>query len=278
MALKRFYDNQDDIPEALRDAYVERDGKYVLDAEASDGEKNAEDVRKALAARDNEKSNYAKLAKEFEAFKAQLGGIDPARLPDAIDALSKVDDLEHQRLLDEKKFEEAAEQKYKRKMAEMMRQMETVEQSVSEWKSKYDTAINRLRTEAVTKTLTQLMNENGANPKMTPFIINELEKTWELDENLNLAPIALSSDGEKMTAYGADGKPLTPREQVVTFLKETPWAVLESRGTGSSHQSNGANGNGQVSITREEARDVNVYARRKEQAEKAGQELVIMNN
>lgn len=272
--------NLDDIPEEFRNLFTEQDGRYTLDTNAlGESRKTADDVRRALQARDNEKGEAEKLRKELASMREQLGGIDPSRLKEAKDALGRLDELEqerekveHERLISEKKFEEAAERKYHRQLTELQRQIEALNQSVEQRQSQFDNVMNDLRESRINSELSQAFIQAGVNPSMLPFILEKEAKRWELDpETRQPVPIELIEDGRsKVTAMGSDGKPLTKKEHADTFLRENVWAALPSRGSNSQHQANTPS-NGSFTISRTEARTNNrKYEQLMEQAQKVG--------
>lgn len=265
--------NFDDIPEEYRSLFLEQDGRYSLDVnKLKESSKTADDVRRALSARDNEKSEAEKLRKELATLREQLGDIDPSRLPEAKDALGRIDQLEHERLIAEKKFEEAAEKKYQRQLAEMQRQIDALNQAVEERQAQFDNVLNDLKESRITGELSEAFIQAGADPKMLPFILEKEAKRYELDpETRRSVPIEWIDGGKnKVTAMGKDGKPLTKKEHADTFLLENPWAALPSGGSGSRHQ-NGPSGQTAFSMSRAEARVNNrKYEQLQQQAEKAG--------
>jgi len=279
MALKRIVDSIEDIPEALRDAYVERDGKYHLDAEPGDGEKNAEDVRKALQARDAERRKSQERQQRLEELEAKLKGIDLDRLPEALDALSKVDEIEDQKLVDEKRFEELAEKKFQRQIAELNRKIETLTHAAQEQQSKYETLFSDFRNVRVNEAIGKELIAAGIDPDFLDAATMMLSKSWEIDpETRQPVPIEFINNGQdKVTATGADGNALTMKESSLNFIRERPKWALQSHGSGSAHQSS-ANGNGQYRITEAEAQDFTKYKAAKDRAAKAGAELEIVAN
>lgn len=272
--------NLDDIPEEFRNLFTEQDGRYTLDTNAlSEGKKTAEDVRRALQARDNEKGEAEKLRKELASLREQLGGIDPSRLSEAKAALGRLDELEqerdkieHERLISEKKFEEAAERKYHRQLTELQRQIETLNQTIEQRQSQFENVMNDLKESRINSELSEAFIQAGVNPSMLPFILEKEAKRWELDpETRQSVPIELIEGGKsKVTAMGSDGKPLTKKEHADTFLRENAWAALPSRGSSSQHQNN-TTSNGAFAISRAEARSNNrKYEQLVEQASKVG--------
>jgi len=277
MALKQFYDNQDDIPEGLTDYYVEVNNRWELDAEPGEGVKSAEDVRRALQARDNEKAERTRVKAELDKLREVLGDIDAERLPDAIEALKKVEELEHDQLISEKKYEEAAAKKFERRMAELQRNVEAAQNQNAQMEAKIQEQRERLQAVVIEGELQRQFLSEGGDPQKVRYLMMDAKQKWELDpESDEPVPVDFLDNGKtKVTAVGADGKTLTMQEQVKTMLAENPWAVLESSGSRSSHQS-GASVNGQYRITETEAKDFGKYKSMKAQAEKANTELEIV--
>src|SRR5688572_3528152 len=249
--------NLDDLPEQFRNLFVERDGRYTIDdSRLGDFQKNADDVRRALSARDNEKRNVEELRKQLQALQDQMGGIDPSQLSQALEAQKRIEELEHQQLISEKKFEEAAEKKYTRQIAEMQRQIESLNSAVKERETQYTTAMSDLEDARITTQLTAALTEAGVNPKMVPYIIATERKNWELDpETRQPIPIEYVDNGRsKVTAMGPDGKPLTFKTHATTFLQNNPDFALPSNGSNAVHQNNRQGNGTSITIRRDEAR------------------------
>lgn len=266
--------NLDDIPEQFRSLFVERDGRYTIDDRAlGDFQKNAEDVRRALSARDNEKANAEKYRRELQALQEQMGGLDPSKIPEALKAQERIEELEHQQLISEKKYEEAAERKYQRQVAEMQRQIESLNNAVKERESQYSTIISDLEDARITTQLTSALTEAGVNPKMVPYIIAAERKKWELDpETRQPVPVEYVNNGrDKVTAMGPDGKPLTFKTHATTFLQDNPDFALPSSGSNATHQ-NGRQTNGTaITVRRDEIRqDPRRYEAARTEAESRG--------
>lgn len=272
MALKRSYDSQEDIPEGMESFYVERDGQWMLDAEPGDADRNAEDVRRAMRARDNEKAEREKLRKELDAMKERIGDIDLDRLPDIQEVQKKLEESEHQKLIDEKKFEEAAERKFHRQIQEMTRKIEALEGAVNERETSLSSLQSDFASRVIDDSLQQAYIESGGDPVRSKYAVQALREAWEFDkENRKPTPIQKLDDGSVVTAIGADGKPLTMKEQVSTFLRDEPWFQLGSTGTNSAHQ---PSQNGQGSRFRISGDEIKAnfsrYEQVKAEAEKAG--------
>lgn len=271
--------NFDDIPEQFRSMFVERDGQYTIDTQKiSEFSKNSEDVRRALSARDNEKANAEKFRRQLEELQQQMGGVDLSRVPDLLKAQEKIEELEHQQLIAEKKFEEAAEKKFQRQLAEMQRQMEALKTSITDHQTKYERAMQDLEESKISTQLTHELINAGVNPQMIPFILEKERKAWELDpETREPVPITYLENGKnKVTAMGVDGKPLTFKGHANTFLQDNPWAAMASNGSQATHQQQ-RSGNGSFTIRRDEVKaDVRKYEALKEQAQKVGAQVTIV--
>src|SRR5688500_15024001 len=272
--------NLDDLPEQFRNLFVERDGRYTIDdGRLGDFQKNADDVRRALSARDNEKRNVEELRKQLQAIQDQMGSIDPSQLSQALEAQKRIEELEHQQLISEKKFEEAAEKKYTRQIAEMQRQIESLSSVVKERETQYTTVMSDLEDARITTQLTAALTEAGVNPKMVPYIIATERKNWELDpETRQPTPIEYVDNGRsKVTAMGPDGKPLTFKTHATTFLQNNPDFALPSNGSNAVHQNNRQNGS-VIAVRRDEIRqDPRRYQAAKEEAESRGLPLQFVD-
>lgn len=266
--------NLDGLPEQFRKLFIERDGQYELDADSlSQGMKSADDVRKALSARDNERAEAARLRKQLEDMQSKLGGIDPERLPDAMTALERLDEMEQQKLIAEKRFEEAAEKKYQRQVAEMKRQMEQLTNSIAEEQKRYQGLFDDYAKVRIQDMLSKEFLDAGIDPDFLDVAIATESRRWEIDpESRDPIPVEFIDGGKtKITATGADGKSLTMKEHARTFVRDRPKFALPSNGAGTSHQHNNNYGNEtNFTMTRSQARDLRAYEQMREKAVKAG--------
>lgn len=276
MALKRVYETLEEIPEELRALYNESDGKWTLDVEAGEGERSAADVTRALRARDNEKAEREKLKQQLDDLQSKLEGIDPDRLPDAADALKRLEELEHDQLINEKKYEEAAAVKFQRQIAELQRSVEAAERAAADAQGKQVQQRSRLESMMIEGALQAEFLKHQTDPAKLRYLLLDAKSKWELDtETDQPVPIDFIEDGKtKVTAMGPDGNPLTMEGHVKQLLADNPWAVLPSTGSSASHQTTGTNG--AFSMTETEAQDFGRYKNMKDQATKAGVELDIV--
>src|SRR5688500_12785058 len=272
--------NFDDIPEQFRELFVEQDGRYTIDTQKIAAyQKNAEDVRRALSARDNERSEAANLRKQMEELQAKFGGLDPERLPDALDALTKVEEMEQQKLIAEKRYEEAAERKYQRQINEMQRQIEALNQTITQEKQQREQLFGDYSKIAINEAHAKELLGAGLHPDILDRDLNMQSRRWEIDpETRKPVPIEMFDGGrQKVTATGSNGQPLTFKEHAQTFLRDRPKWALASSGSNSVHQNGNVSG-GQFVMRRDEARQDNRrYEAMVQEAAKVGQQVVFVD-
>ena len=99
MALKAVLTKEefDGLEDSLKKLYVEKDGKYLLDAEG------VEDVSGLKSALEKERGTVKKLKADLQATVDKFKDIDPDK---ARDAQKKLQDLEDKQMMDEGKVEE----------------------------------------------------------------------------------------------------------------------------------------------------------------------------
>ena len=270
--------NFDDMPEQLRALFIEREGQYALDPQKlGEFQKTSEDVRRALAARDHEKANAEKLRKDMEALKEQMGGIDPAQLPAALEAQKRIEELEHQQLIAEKKFEEAAERKFTRQMAEMKRQMDTLNQTLEQRQREYENLFQEYGKVRINDALSREFIEAGVDPDFLDAAVQMEARRWEIDpQTRSPVPIEYIENGQtKVTAMGSDGKPLTMKEHARIFLRDKPRWAVPSNGSHASHQNASGSGN-PFRISETDARDLRKYEAVRARAQQAGADVEIV--
>lgn len=270
--------NFDNIPEQFRGLFVERDGRYDLDTQKiSEFQKNADDVRRALSARDNEKKQAEELRKQLKDLQDQMAGIDPAT---ALEATKRIEELEHAQLIAEKKFEEAADKKYQRQIADYQKQIEARDKIIADHEAHNQTIMSDLAEARITQQLVSALGEAGARPEAIPYIVQTMKGNWELDtETRQPMPFENINGGkDRVTMMGADGKPLTFKGHAVSFLQDNPWAALQSNGANSTHQGNRQTNGNVLTISRQEMRDNNRrYEHMKAEAESKGLSVQILD-
>jgi len=274
MPVPRRWATEEEIPEALREFCVQSGSGWVLDVEQGEGERSAADVQRALAARDNAKAERDKLGRELAELKELLGDLDIAQLPEVIDAYtsreggdgnSGGDANAAQTRLKALEREKATLEREAKRLQDVTKDLEAADQ-------RHKSLISQLTIE---HGLTKAFQESGARPDAIPYLVKSAQDSWELNENNEPTPYSVVDGGTKIVATGPDGKPLTMEAQAKAMLAQYDFAVLPSNGSNARHQPGTGPGGGHT-ITASEARDNSRYLAAKENAAKAGAELMIV--
>ena len=269
MALQRFYPDLDSIPEALREHYVQRDdGRWILDVDGG----IAEDPGAILRARDHEREQRRVVQEELEALKASIGNLDPTK---AREALSKVEELEQEKLRSEKDWEALYERKYQNQFADLQRQLEAKDTAIGSERERAQALRQKFASVSIHDQLRAIALELGADPAKLQFLVNEASKLWDLDDNDVPMPYELSTTGERQVRYdGTTGQPVTMKQQVTDMLKEHAWLALDSTGS-NARQTAGQIQGDQIVLTREQAKNIQTYEAAKTEAERRGVALAV---
>lgn len=251
MALKASYATQAEIPEPLREHYVEKDGKFVLDAEG------VEDVTGLKRSLERERKAAQDLAAKYK-------GIDPEKYKAAVEKLEALEDKE---LIDAGKVEELLKVR-----TERMRQ-------------DYDTRLATVTEQngTLSKELEKLLIDNSIQ---AAAIAHKVQKTALADALGRGRSVFRLVDGKAIPHkpdgsvwYGKDGNtPLSADEWVGGVLvTDAPHLFEQSTGGGTppGGGSRTANVDGKRVISAADAADYRTYTAAKAEAAKAGQELVI---
>jgi hypothetical protein len=241
--LKASYDQQADIPTAYSDLYTDVGGKWVLDAE---GIEDVAGLRSALA---RLKAERTELKKDLERYKdVDLEAYETLR--------SAAEDGDKKKTKSGKASEEEA---YAKRLKDATTQLEQENQ--------------RMRTELARERITSGLKSAALAGGIREDAIDSMvdvwsSKVWRLDDKGN--PRAFNGEDQ---VYGRTGEPLSMPEFVEQELKAKPFLQKTSSGQGANHQ--GRTGSGTITLSREEARDVNKYEAAKKRAQETGAQLAI---
>jgi hypothetical protein len=250
------HDSIESIPEALREHYAKgADGKFRPTFEGSSGWA-LEDVgglRKALGAERGTREQLERTVKAFD-------GIDPSVARDALDKVGKIKDWTP----GEKVEAQIAAVK------EAMSKAHGAEKSALEAKaSKLDKELRRV---LVVSAAAQSMAKHKADVALLMPHVERSVQVAEVGDRFEVRVVGddgnplIASDGSNMSLDAFVGGVL--REK---FPAAYPSSGAQGGGAQGSRHSGGAPG--AFTISREEAKDVNKYARVREAAEKAGQQV-----
>ncbi len=285
MAFKRSYSNMEEIPEALRDHYVERDGAWLLDLEGGDPFSVPKDQHdRVYRQREDERKAREAAQKQLDAIKERFGDISESRLDEIMGLLEGSDNAEHDRLIAEKRFEEAAEKKVARRIADMQREMEQFKQQVQSADDRYKKLLDHTREVKINASLQSALLSAGADASKIKWLVKAEAENWELDpETYETTPYEWNSDrSEKLTVMGKDGKPLTMNEQAATILRDNPWLLPDSNGSRSAHQGRQQSAPGAYRFDADQMNNnpeaTRAYRRALEQSQKTGIPVEIVSN
>lgn len=255
VAFKRIYDAQDDIPEPLRDYYVERDGKWHADLD-SDGP--VPDVTKLTRALESERRLRAaeeKKRKELDARIAEMEAQRNAPPPDPPGS-TLAPDIQKQLEAQKRAYDE---------------RLKVLEESIK------SEQVQRVNAE---KRLAEERFLDDVRRAALPFVHEDA-----IDDVINrVRPAVKFSDDFQPTLYDGEtpllslktpGAPMPVDEFVIDRVLKSAKHLLKPTSGAGVQGSASSYGAGGVVLTRAQAKDASLYARAKERAEKAGQELVI---
>lgn len=262
------FENEEDIPERFRELYIQKDGRWVADLGIDENSlKTHEDAVKLQQAHERSKAERNAAREELDRIRKLFNGRDPEEIQKLFEERQAAEQqAEELRLRDEKKFEEAAELRWKRNVETLKHQYEQAQAAIAEKERERAELYKDYETLAIDQRLQHEALRAGADPKKLDFLVYKARPSWRLDERRQPIAIGKTPSGEEITLD------LSMADQVKGFLAEDPFLALPNRGDNTvSHQrASGANGN--VRIRREDlARDsVNVWTRAKEEAAKRG--------
>src|SRR5262245_21998910 len=260
MAKKYQVDSLDDVPEADRALYVEKDGKFVLDVEG------LEDVSGLKSALQREREASRKARDELKGLGERYKDLDPEK---AREALRQLEELEEQGLRDAGKIDELVAKRLKGAETEWNRQRDGLTRERDAVTAQVQTLQSRLEELLIDGALREAAAESHVRPEHYVDIRNRLRHIWRLGPEGQPVPM----NGEEII-YGRGAQPITMKEPIEGILKDVPGFVLPSSGGGANGGSTIVNGRG-LTLSREAARDPQQYRAAKAQADKQGVPLTI---
>ena len=205
--LKAILDSIDDLPEALKSEYVEKNGKFYLDAEKQDDP----EMKKRV---DEFRNKNIELMKQMEDIKKdvlkyqELGDLEKVK-----EALSKVQKIEEGKMFEEGKIDELLSKRTDRMKKDYESQIAALSKIAEDSKSAFTKAKEALAKSTIDN---QIQIEVGgltakARKGTMEDIIARGRRVFSMDED------------DKVVARGIDGSPLFGKNGV-TPLTITEWA------------------------------------------------------
>ena len=257
MALKAVLDKEayEALDEGMKKLYVEKDGKFLLDAEG------VEDVSGLKGALEKERATVKKLKGDLQNTIDRYKDIDPEKAREAQATLQK---MEENKLLDEGKVEELLAKRTERMKADHANQLAAINKQIDTLKMENQGVQSRLSELLIDGSLRQAATKAGVHDSAVEDIVLCGRRVWKLVDNV---PTPFS--GENII-YGKDAsKPVDMVEWISSLQPDAPHLFKPSGGGGAT--GNQSAGGGKIIIlSREEAKDQARYRAAKEQAAKIG--------
>lgn len=246
----------DALPEALRGFYVEKDGKFVLDADF-------EDVGGLKSALQKERTGRETLEATLREIRKQLGDADPAK---ARAAMQKLQELEEKGLIDAGRFEELLKQRTERLAAEK-------DGTIKELTDKLSASDRRLAELVIDNELRAVATAKKVRPEAVEDFLRRGRDVYKLQDG---KAIPVKPDGT--VYYGKKpNEPMGMDEWADGIVTTAPHLFEGSSGSGAANNGGGGGGpKGPHTISAADARDRSKYTAAKAAADKAGQPLTIV--
>lgn len=198
------WDSQDAIPEQLKPLAVERDGKWIFEAEAK------EEVAGLKAALNNER----KRAKQYEQLAKQYDGIDPDRARQILDEASKAEEEKAKAAGQWENWKAQMQQQHESEKGALTKQLETLK--------------SELHRQMITANATMAISAaKGIPALLLPHIGASV-----IEENGSYAVRIM--DGDKVR-YGKNGEPMTIAERIEEMKADPVFGrAFEASGNGGS--------------------------------------------
>jgi len=247
--------------QSIKNFYVQNGDSYVLDAEG------VEDVTGLKKVLEEVKSDRQKLRAEMQQVKQQYGDVDPEAARQAIAEMQKMHD---KKLLDEGKVEELIVQRTERMKLDHENQLKGRDRKLSELEEQNKTLSSKLSEVLIDTAITAAATKGGVRSTALEDVLLRGRRIWRLDGD---TPKPMQSDGTVM--IGKDGRsPLTVDEWLGSLTQTAPHLFEESKGSGADPKTVRSVGR-QIILTRDQARDVQVFRQAQAEAQKNGVEVIV---
>ncbi|UXO93736.1 minor structural protein [Pseudanabaena phage Pan1] len=230
-------------------------------------EKAVKEATSGLATnRDEILSEKKSLQQKLEEMSKTWEGLDPQAVRTI---MSRLENDEEAKLLAEGKTDVVIERRTERLKADHQKQLEKLQQALSGRDQELETTRGQVKKLMVEGNLRQAAAELGLIPSAVEDALSRAMSIFRVSDDGKLI-----AEENGATVYGKDGKnPLTPAEWLETMKERAPHWFPAPSGAGAG---GGSGRGGKHTITREQARNVQVYRAAKEAAEKAGATLQIV--
>lgn len=201
--------------------YVEKDGKYTLDAETSGELKDAQ--KKITEFRDNN----IKVQKEIEDLKNKYKDMDPKKYAEAIKVLQK---LEDQKLFDEGKIDELVGSKTQRMRDDYETQVKGLKEISDKQQREIDALKDQFHSAVIDNEIQLQVSRQKPREGTMEDIVARGRRTFSMDEEGKT--VARNPDTEEQMFSKDAVTPLTIKEWAEELPNKAPHFFGPSTGTG----------------------------------------------
>lgn len=251
------YDQRDAAPEAIREQLVEKDGKYIFEAEPVSvvAETNSK-LKKLRSDLDNKTAELGKFGK-FKTLTEALADVDEEEIPHVVE-------------LWQKRAEKPKGDEQKAEMERRIRERETkkLTDELGLTKSELQKAQAELKDFKLWTPLRDVFTKAGGDPQ-----------DWEVARLELSHQQRFGFDEEGRIVVMEDGQPSTVSAEKFfreVYSDQRPKFYKASSAAGSGAQNNTSGSGRGVTLTADQAKDPQAYRAAKEQAAKANTELQLI--
>ncbi len=225
MALELSYATADAVPDALKTAYVERDGKFFLDVGAM---VSAEDLAAMKTKVDDFRTNNLSLTDKLKAFdgKKILTTEEQEEFARLADQEQLIKD---KKLIDAGQIDELLAGRTESMRGDFEAKIVSLEESLVTTKytsSKHEKRLSELLVEVEIGRVLSASTNNPVKGALAD-IFSRAGATWRVNDEGKL--VALNAKGDQV--YGTEANPLTLDEWLVQTVKDAPYLFEGNKGS-----------------------------------------------
>jgi hypothetical protein len=224
MTIKSTYAKLEDIPEAHRDLYVEKDGKFILPVEGMVSKDRLEEFR----------TNNVALKKQVEDLTSKFDGIDPELFRELSE---KAEKERTKKLIAADKVDELVNERVNAAKAGFDKQLKTLDED----KRKLGIQLEGL---LIDNAVRDASAKSGVRAGAVDDVLLRARQVFKVVDGK-----AVAFDGDKQL-FGATGDPLTVPEYISTKLSEAAPHLFEPSQGGGAKKAEGNSGGASGKIGR----------------------------
>jgi hypothetical protein len=228
MALKQSYTVQAEIPEALAEHYVEKDGRWILVTDPP-----TDDVTGIKTALDKERGLRRDAERHLNDLKIKFDGIDPEEVAKLKDRVKSLDDQE---LYDRNGIEVLVSKRTQSMKDDYTRVLQAKDNEIGQLRDANATLDKKWRQDRIKTALLDAATRAGVAKHALPDAVQRGMAVFvDLDDQGNV----IAKQGDDIR-YGKDGvSPFSPDEWLQGIKADAPHLWPQSVGTGLAHSRNG---------------------------------------